>query len=367
MYNNDLSEALEELDMEYFFDREGVTYRKTRGSHGIQLNVKECPVCGGAGWKVYINAETGLGNCFHGDCQTKFNKWKFISAFLNSLNSREVVNYIKTVSAETGWRPSIPKNKAQENVFENTRFFMPAMIEIAEAIRKHGSGFASAKYLFDRNISYESIEYFKLGDCVNGYFQYKKPDGNIGYQDYSGRIIIPIFDIDGKTVTFQGRDYTGLSPKRYLFPPGLNATGTLFYNGWNFDEHDQIIITEGVFDCIAVRQATLRDPAFRKILPVASFGKHISLGDNSQFSYLQKLRDKGLKVCTFMWDGETLALKDAVKASLEVAKLGLSVRVAVLPKDKDPNECTPAEVIKSFWEAIPITKTNATKVLLTLH
>ena len=68
-----------------------------------------------------------------------------------------------------------------------------------------------------------------------------------------------------------------------------------------------------------------------------------------------------------MWDGETLALKDAVKASLEIAKLGLSVRVAVLPKDKDPNECTPAEVIKSFWEAIPITKTIATKVLLTLR
>lgn len=367
MYNSDLADAIESLDIEYWLDREGIQYRKTTGSHGVQLNVKTCPVCGCGNWKVYLNAETGLGNCFHGDCQAKFNKWKFISAYLGNLSKRQVVDHIKAVSEETGWRPKKEVNHAQENVFENTRFFMPEMIDIADAIRKHGSGFRSAKYLYDRNITFESIEYFKLGDCLTGYFQYRKADGNIGYQDYSGRIIIPIFDIDGKTVTFQGRDYTGESPKRYLFPPGLNATGTLFYNGWNFDGHDQIVIGEGVFDCIAIRQAFKKETALNKVLPVASFGKHISLSSGGQIDYLKKLRDKGLKVCTFMWDGEVEALKDAVKAALEVAKLGLTVRVATLPKDRDPNECTPEEVIKAFWEAVPINRLSAIKFLLSLN
>ena len=364
---NNLSEAIDALDIEYWLDREGIQYRKTTGSHGVQLNVKTCPVCGGSKWKVYLNAETGLGNCFHGDCQAKFNKWKFICAELKNLSKKDVARHIQEVSQETGWRPKKEVNHAQESVFKDTRFFMPSMIDIAETVKQQGAGFASAKYLLDRGISLESIEYFKLGDCTNGYFQYRKPDGNIGYQDYSGRIIIPIFDINGKTVTFQGRDYTGMSPKRYLFPPGLNATGTLFYNGWSFDGHDQIVIGEGVFDCIAIRQAFRGNSAFAKILPVASFGKHISLSSGGQIDYLRKLCEKELRVCTFMWDGETEALKDAAKYALEVAKLGLTVRIAVLPKDKDPNECTPSEIIEAFWEAVAINKISVIKFLLSLR
>lgn len=360
---DELRLALDSLDIEYFLDAEGIVYRRTRGSHGVQLNVRECPFCGGSGWKVYINAETGLGNCFHGDCQTKFNKWKFINAVLPEMKYADLTEYIKKLASDTGWRPK-RQNKAQENVFANTRFFMPEMVDIGQAIRQSGGGFPAAKYLLDRGITLESIEYFKLGDCVDGYFQYKTPTGSIGYQDYRGRIIIPIFDREGKTVTFQGRDYTGLSDKRYLFPPGLNSSGTLLYNGWNYDLQRQIIITEGVFDCIAVRQAILNDPAFVDVLPVATFGKHLSLGENSQLSYLKWMKEQCLEVVTFMWDGENAAIRDAVNSALILYKEGFITRVAILPKDKDPNECTPEEVRRAFWEAKPITPKTAIQILL---
>ena len=40
-----LAEILDRIDMEYWLNREGFEYKVTRGKNGIQLNVKECPVC----------------------------------------------------------------------------------------------------------------------------------------------------------------------------------------------------------------------------------------------------------------------------------------------------------------------------------
>ena len=105
--NEELQEALESIDMEQWLDREGVKYRVTRGARGTQLNVRDCPVCGGGNWKVYLNAESGLGNCFSGDCETKFNKWKFIKASLGAVSTRQVVEHCKEVAKEMGWRPVV--------------------------------------------------------------------------------------------------------------------------------------------------------------------------------------------------------------------------------------------------------------------
>ena len=37
--NEELQEALETIDMEAWLDREGIDYKVTRGSRGVQLNV----------------------------------------------------------------------------------------------------------------------------------------------------------------------------------------------------------------------------------------------------------------------------------------------------------------------------------------
>jgi len=49
----------------------------------------------------YLNSATGLGNCFHGDCETKFNKWKFISSSLG-IPARDAIEHIKQVAREQG-------------------------------------------------------------------------------------------------------------------------------------------------------------------------------------------------------------------------------------------------------------------------
>ena len=77
---SELTEALEHLDMIDFLEYEGIDYKERTGSSGPQFNIQECPSCGDRKWRVWINQESGLGNCFHGDCTQKtFNKYSFMA------------------------------------------------------------------------------------------------------------------------------------------------------------------------------------------------------------------------------------------------------------------------------------------------
>ena len=185
-----------------------------------------------------------------------------------------------------------------------------------------GSKGGMSQYLINRGINMETADYFHLKYAPQGsYWQFKKADGTLGYQDYSNRIIIPVYDLEGNLKTFQGRDVTGLSKKKYMFPPGVNASGAFLYNGHN-------------------------------------------VVGNSQVGAFLRLKEKGLKVVTFMWDGEYRAHNAAIKATRELRSHGLMVRIANLPKDKDPNEVPAETVRKCFWEADSINRINELLAML---
>lgn len=352
---------LEDVDIASWLEWMGIDYRRTTGSHGVQLNLRECPVCGNARWKVYLNEETGLGNCFHGDCEAKFNKYKFIKATIQATSPKQVFENIDAFLDATGWKtkPKVEPIKTNPINAEYTPFNLPSFIPLPIEGR-------NLKYLTRRGITNDATAYFNLGFCKSGYFQYKKPDGHLGYSDFSMRIIIPIYDMDGKLASFQGRDITGEADKKYLFPPGVKSTGSLFYNGQHAVGASSIVICEGVFDVIAVWQAFMEDDACRAagVVPVGSFGKHISFGEgDSQISYLLKLKEQGLKVITFMWDGEPQAIHDACQAALKLSKYGFTVRLAILP-GKDPNEL-PASVVRAcYWNAELINPLRVAQILL---
>lgn len=349
---------LDDLDIASWLEWMGIDYRRTTGSHGVQLNLRECPVCGGDKWKVYINEETGLGNCFHGDCEAKFNKYKFIKATLKAKGFRQVMENIDDYLEAAGWRPKKEVKVEESNPFDKTpNFNLPNFIPLPYQGR-------NLKYLADRGITHEATAHFGLGFCKNGYYQFKRPDGKLAYADFSMRVIIPIKDIDGKVVSFQGRDVTGTAEKKYLFPAGVRSTGSLFYNGHTAIGASSIVINEGVFDTIATWQAFQEEASTRDLIPVASFGKHISGGDaDSQVAYLLQLQDHGLKNITFMWDGEAQAIKDAIHAGQMLQKYGFNVRIAILP-GKDPNELPPVIVRQAYFNAEALTPAFATKILL---
>lgn len=352
--NAELQESLDTLDIEAWLDREGVRYKQARGASGRQLNVKECPCCGNSNYKVYLNADTGLGNCFAGDCEEKFNKWKFISRYLG-VSNREAIEHIKQVAKEQGWRP--PKRlSAAVNLSGELK--LPNSLPLPINGR-------NLKYLENRNITGDIARYFHLRFCLRGTFDYRDERGRPMQQDYSNRIIIPVFDLEGELVSFQGRDITGEAEKKYLFPPGFASTGTHLYNGHNAVGAERIVIGEGVFDVAATKIAMDGEMALRDVVPVGSFGKHLSVGDDdSQLGKIMLLREKGLKQVTLMWDGEDRAIDDAIQAGLLLHKCGIQTRIAVLPKDKDPNE-VPASVVRAaFWRAEVVNASIAARLRL---
>lgn len=353
--NTELKEIIDALDMGAYLDREGIEYRETFGSRGLQLNVKCCPKCGGDNWKVFLNAESGLGNCFSGSCESKYNKYSFIAAH-TALAAGAVVDHMRQVVAEMGWRPPRTSKVAVE--MERAELKLPKSF----AIPIRGRNLA---YLENRRITVELAEYFHLRFCHKGWFKYKQ-EGVEKFQKYDNRVLIPVFDLDGEIVSFQGRDITGEAEKKYLFPPGFASTGSVIYNGHNVHKCNHIVMGEGAFDVFSLKAALDREPGLRDIVPVGSFGKNLSFGSSdSQVGKLLTLKqERGLETVTFMWDGEPLAIKAAVKAALMLNEHGFKTRVAILPDGKDPNECTPDEVIEAFYRATPITVASATKILI---
>ena len=352
--NTELTEALDKIDIEAWLDREGVEYKLNRGSRGMQANVKECPCCGNDNWKVYIGLDTGLGNCFHGDCEEKFNKWKFISKTLGT-PARDVIEHIKQVAREQGWRPPRTKGVAVNTA---TELKMPESIALP-----HGG--RNLKYLDNRGITGAIASYFELRFSHTGSFRYIDEEGRPRTQSYANRIIIPVFDLEGELVSFQGRDITGEAEKKYLFPPGFASTGTHLYNGHNAWGAEHIVAGEGVFDVAAIKIALDEDMSLRDIVAVGTFGKHLSHGDEgSQLAKLMALKKRGLKIVTLMWDAEKAAIKAMVETAKLIKSCGLVARVALLPKGCDPNETSAQEVRNAFYKAITITPAEATKLLI---
>lgn len=353
---SELSDILDRIDIEYWLDREGYEYRITRGKSGVQLNVKECPACGNTNWKVYLNQETGLGNCFHGDCEAKFTKWSFIKHGLGNISNREVFEHVEHVAAEQGWRPK------KKIVAKATRG--EGQLKLPKSFDLPIKG-KNLKYLEDRGITLDTCRTFGLKFSLKGWFEYIGPDGDKKYQSYKNRILIPVKDLNGRLVSFQGRDITGTAEKKYLFPPGFASTGTYLYNGHNAYGYVDVVMGEGAFDVMAIHQAFQEDPVLCNVAAIGSFGKHVSEGgDTSQMHELLKLKEAGMQSLTLMWDGEKAAILDAIEASMKISSYGIKTRLAILPEGKDPNEVSPETVRKAYREAIEINKGTAARLLI---
>ncbi|MET2951237.1 toprim domain-containing protein [Vibrio owensii] len=354
-----IKELLEQVDVEDFLSHLGIDMRITHGSSGVQANIKECPRCGGTGWKVYIGLDNGmgLGNCFHGSCvgEPGYNIFTFTKHLLGSGTAafKEIETYLEV----SGWAPR--KRRTREVNLE-TKVAIPSSYPLPIKGK-------NLRYLTEREITAEIAEYLGWRYCKRGRFDYIL-DGKNRYQIYDNRVIIPVFDLSGDLVTFQGRDITQLADKKYLFPPGLAGTGKFLYNGHNVVGVESIVIAEGAFDVAAVLLAFEEDQSLQEVGVVGSFGKTLSMKGTKgcQLTQLLELKQNGLKNITIMWDGESSALNAACKVALEVKGFGFNVRVAKLPKDKDPNEVSKEEVRLAYYRSESVTSTTMAKMRLSL-
>ena len=354
----ELDRALAQIDTAQYLDREGVDYQESYGTRGLQLNLNECPACGEGGRKTYINAETGLGNCFHGSCLFKFNKFKLIQQ-VSGLAGVDLDAHISATAEEQGWMPK----KERKEILRGALALPSKMRPIPENGRH-------LRYLEERGVTPESALYFQLTYC-QGWWSYKVGEGEDKWVSYDKRIIIPIADLEGTLVSFQGRDTTGEKMPKYLFPTGFAVAGRHLYNGQNFVEgtHSHLIVGEGAFDAIAVHQALQGHLSCGSMLAIATFGMHLSDGPDGQIAKFIRLKERGLRTVTMMWDSEPKAMIAAIKVGLQLVGLGLQVQVAQLPDGCDPaqdqngNPLDAGVVRKAIFNATLLTRLSAIKLL----
>jgi len=355
--SEELDELIDTVDVEDFLAFEGIDYKVTRGHSGIQLNLRECPRCHGTDWKVYLNAETGLGNCFHGACSAEpgFNKFSYVYNLVNK-NYAETINVLKRYASSVGWRPKTKTRPVDEVV---TDVVLPNSIALPIKGRM-------LKYLSDRGFTAETAEFFHWRFSKSGFYRYTIA-GELKNQDYSNRVVIPVYDIEGKLVTFQGRSIDPNPLRKYIFPPGLPGAGRYIYNAHNAVGCKQVVMGEGALDVAAIKQAFDKDASLRGVAPIGSFGKSLSMAEsgteNDQLSDLKKLKASGLEEITMMWDGEASTVIAAVKTGLELKRYGFKVRIATLPLDKDPNEVDDSVVRGAFMLATELTSISAARIM----
>ncbi len=151
------------------------------------------------------------------------------------------------------------------------------------------------------------------------------------------RIIIPIKNMAGELVSWQGRDITGKSKVRYLFPSSFKGAQELY----NIDaipaSPDYLIITEGVFGAFGWYRAGIKNV-------VATFGKKIS-----KFQ-VDVLRIIAPKIIFMAWDS------DATDKKYEFCELYghyfPDIRIVDLA-GKDSDELKRADLLDALSKASP--------------
>lgn len=340
-----IDEMKEELDLEFYLDRESEPYKVTRGVNGVQLLMRNCPNpnCRDDRWRTYYGVESHLGNCFV--CGQGFNGVSYIYNHMGASDWRSTFVVVEELLRDQGWRP---KRKAQAVVVQG-----PMVLPVSDPLpRPDGT---SIDYLTNRGFGPDICAYLGLRHCVFGGWMFTNPETGVReVQNFSNRIIIPVHDLDGSLVTFQGRDLTGTSNRKYLFPMEVAGTGRYLFNGQNVVATNHVVMNEGAFDVAATKLALDEDVALRHIVPVGSFGKHLSYGHETgddQISRFRALKARGLEIVTIMWDGEEKALVSALDAAKKLTEIGLKTRIALLPFGKDPNEVVPSVVRDAFHKA----------------
>lgn len=351
--------SISDIDIEQVIAYEGYDYKISNGKKGLQINIKVCPSCGRQDYKVYMNANTGLGNCF--GCSKTFNILSFLKASRCLSKNEEVYRYLNKIKDVVSYKPKIPLKDYKLN--KDWKLPLNRVIELEDDV---------PEYLKDRNVDSKICKRFDLRYCDYGFYEYEDFNGKSKFVDFSKRIIIPIYDINNELVTFQGRDVTGLSEKKYLFPNMLPGTGRYIYNASYAlrNKAKVVVLSEGVFDVFAVTRALESDLKYRQYVACGTFGKHLSISiynviAEDQLSDLFKLHEGGVEEFVVLWDGEIKAVEAAILASLQLNSYGLFSTVARLMDGVDPADVDNEVILKAIDDRFKPTKLDLLKMRLT--
>ena len=200
----------------------------------------------------------------------------------------------------------------------------------ADTVKKFGIGYSPDRYSL---VNYLESKGYSTEDCLKaGVVQQSTNSGIV--DALSNRLIIPIFNMQGKVIAFGGR---GLDDRTIAFGKYKNTSDTpLFTKKDNLfalnvakEQKQQtalpnLVVVEGYMDVIAMYQA-----GFRRA--VASMGTSLT---EQQAKWLSRLTDT-VYIC---YDGDAAGQKATVRGLDILDKAGLEVKVMTVPEKLDPDE-----------------------------
>ena len=226
-------------------------------------------------------------------------------------------------------------------------------------LEKTGNGKKGIAYFEKRSINPDIINKFKLGyapdewDGLVRFLTKKKidlektekagliiPKKNGGYYDrFRGRVIFPIFDMEGRVTGFGARVLDNSLPK-YLNTPETPVfhKGELLYGLNTAFSHiritGRVVIVEGYMDVLA-----LNNHGF--------YGAVATLGTALTHNHIRKLKGFTREIIV-VFDSDNAGKTAAVKSLPLFLNEGLTARVMILPEGDDPDSFINSNGLDAF-------------------
>lgn len=325
--------------------------KKTNASKGDYWAC--CPFHGEKSPSFHCEDRKGHYHCF--GCGVSGDHFRFLNE-LDGMSFPEAVQQIADLAGVAMPQPDVEAEKRDrqrstlQDVMEMATQFFQDQLQTANGARARA-------YLRDRGLTGRTIETFRLGYAPESRNALKEhlankgipreqieacglvvhgPDIAVSYDRFRDRIMFPILSSREKVIAFGGRAMSPDAPAKYL-----NSNETeLFHKGnvlYNFararrtlggaEGNETIIAVEGYMDVIALHQAGVENA-------VAPLGTALT---ENQLELLWKLTPE--PILCFDGDGAGIrAANRAVDLALPHLKPGRSVRFALLPDGKDPDD-----------------------------
>ncbi len=294
-----------------------------------------------------VNDDKGFYHCFstgeHGD----------IFGFVMKTQNLTFPEAVERLAEEAG--VEMPRQSAEESReiarSATLRDAVEAGCVLFEKALWAPEGKKALAYLKDRGLTDETIHRFRLGYAAGSGLKptlLKKgipedilmearlispgKEGRDSFDFFRDRVMFPIFDLRGRPVAFGGR-VMGEGEPKYLNSPDtpLFHKGQIVY-GLSLareaaSSKREIIVAEGYMDVIALAQAGFTHA-------VAPLGTAMT---ETQIELLWRIAPEP----TLCFDGDRAGQKAALRAAeraLPLLKPGLSLRFAMMPAGKDPDD-----------------------------
>lgn len=342
--------------------------RKTNVSRGDYWAC--CPFHGEKSPSFHCENNKGRYHCF--GCGQSGDHFRFLTE-LEGISFPEAV---ERLAGQAGLQ--MPAYDKQQQIRDERHSTLFDVMELANGFftqQLHGREGAKARaYLRDRGLSPQIQETFAIGyapdsrNALKSFLSEKGiekdqieacglvvfgPEISVSYDRFRDRIMFPIPNSRGRTIAFGGRAMRPDIPAKYLNSPETE----LFHKSnvlYNFArarkpvrDTNRVIVAEGYMDVIALHAAGFENA-------VAPLGTALT---QVQLNLLWRLHNEPI-LC---FDGDKAGLTAAYRAAdlaLEALEAGRSLRFALLPDGRDPDDVIreegPAAMGSILDAAIPL-------------